>query len=132
MESIISDVLKLKKYTQEDNFHVNDIKPTQQLGESEYLFKKFLPEAHPKAQAMYKEKFNKAFEGTRIEVEKWRDKYYPPEPVSKIPEGLPLPNGNSTAIPPPIPSNAIPLTPSGNVPSIPHLPSTSTPPPVPT
>ena len=132
MESIISDVLKLKKYTQEDNFHVNDIKPTQQLGESEYLFKKFLPEAHPKAQAMYKEKFNKAFEGTRIEVEKWRDKHYPPEPVSKIPEGLPLPNGNSTAIPPPIPSNAIPLTPSGNVPGIPHLPSTSTPPPVPT
>lgn len=116
MESIISDVLKLKKYTQEDNFHVNDIKPTQQLGESEYLFKKFLPEAHPKAQAMYKEKFNKAFEGTKIEVEKWRDKHYPPEPVSKIPEGLPLPNGSSTAIPPPIP----------------HLPGTSIPPPVPT
>ena len=89
MESMISDVLKLKKYTQEDNFHVNDIKPTQQLDEAEYFFKKSLPEVHPKAQAMYEEKFNKAFEGTRVEVEKWRDKHYPRESVSKLPEGFP-------------------------------------------
>ena len=132
MESMISDVLKLKKYTQEDNFHVNDIKPTQQLDEAEYFFKKSLPEVHPKAQAMYEEKFNKAFEGTRVEVEKWRDKHYPRESVSKLPEGFPLPNGSSTAIPPPISSSVTPLTPSGNVPGIPPLPGTSIPPPIPT
>ena len=130
MESMISDVLKLKKYTQEDNFHVNDIKPTQQLDEAEYFFKKSLPEVHPKAQAMYEEKFNKAFEGTRVEVEKWRDKHYPQESVSKLPEGFPLPNGSSTAIPPPISSSVIPLTPSGNVPGMPPLPGTSIPPPI--
>ena len=131
MEELISDTLKLKNYLKEDNFSVNDLPPNQQLFEAKERFNDDLKQVHPKAQSLYRDKFNKAFERTKEELDLWTDKKYPKESVSKLPEGFPLPNGSSTAIPPPISSSVIPLTPSGNVPGMPPLPGTSIPPPIP-
>ena len=131
MEELISDTLKLKNYLKEDNFSVNDLPPNQQLFEAKERFNDDLKQVHPKAQSLHRDKFNKAFERTKEELDLWTDKKYPKESVSKLPEGFPLPNGSSTAIPPPISSSVIPLTPSGNVPGMPPIPGNSIPPPIP-
>ena len=126
MESALSDVLKLKKYTLEDNFEVGGQSPMQQIDELDWRINKLAEDVHPDVRDVYKEKASRYIGDTRKEVDTWKEKKFTPEPVNILPEGFPLPNGSSTAIPPPVPSNVIPLTPSGN------LPGTSIPPPIPT
>jgi hypothetical protein len=126
MEGYLSNILKLKKYTEEDSFSPGSQSPMQQIDELEWNGKQYFDNVHPDTVDKYKQKEAEYLERTRAEVEKWKDKHFPPEPVNILPEGFPLPNGSSTAIPPPVPSNVIPLTPSGN------LPGTSIPPPIPT
>ena len=113
MEELISDTLKLKNYLKEDNFSVNDLPPNQQLFEAKERFNDDLKQVHPKAQSLYRDKFNKAFERTKEELDLWTDKKYPKE---------------VTSIPPPIPSELIP---SGKVVGMPPIPGNSVPPPIP-
>lgn len=82
MEKLISDTLKLKNYLKEGNFSVNDLPPNQQLFEAKERFNDDLKQVHPKAQSLYRDKFNKAFERTKEELDLWTDKKYPKEVTS--------------------------------------------------
>lgn len=133
MESALSDVLKLKKYTLEDNFEVGGQSPMQQIDELDWRINKLAEDVHPDVRDVYKETASRYIGDTRKEVDTWKEKKFPPEPVNILPEGFPQPLGNSTSKPPPLPSSTqVPLIPSAMVPGMPPVPGASIPPPIPT